>query len=239
MVFIYCLLCNTITCSKRQCKSHISRNQFRELYCPTEGTITPNLPWHQCKLLCLHTSSCQAVNYNFTSDFCTQFTTTCPRAISHLDMAFAVFTKKEPAQCMEWKPKQNGRFPDGRSVTEDNVRFVARMQKNGNDFVCYLLTTTFNCLSRDDEGKFKSSTGKYPCQYLQISDGCTVFFVDYELGATLPENALIGGHTARGLPVYIGRQVRGKGSGYYILGSNRLIVGYRIVTENVQLLVSL
>ena len=124
-------------------------------------------------------------------------------------------------------------------MTEDNVRFVARMQKNGNDHMGYLHTASYKCFSQDDNGEFISSTAEYPCQYLLIRDGCTVFYVDYELDTTFSANAVIGRIVAGGLPVYMWGLNGGVGSGYYIHGCGRLVLAYKIVTENVQLLVLL
>ena len=240
IILVYGLLCITATRSHGRCESYQLTDSFRGRYCPTAGIIIPNLSWDQCKLFCLHTPSCQAVNYDFTASLCAYFTSTCPNAISNPDMAFVLFTARQPHQCLDWIPKQTGHLPGNRLLTEDNVRFAARIQKDGNDFVCYLLTTSDDCMSLDvNERRIKSSDG-YPCQILQIRDGCTVYYVDYDLGDPLPRNALIGGYTATGLPVYIGRgNPGGGGIGYYIPGSHGLVVNYFIRTFNVQLLVRL
>ena len=129
-----------------------------------------------------------------------------------------------------------------RYVTEDNIRYAARMQKDGTDYICQLRIDLNICYSRDDEGFFKNTDG-YPCQYLRIRDGCTVIFVEYELGTPVPPSALVGGYSAEGLPVYIGRGFMTDSSysryGYYIPGSNSLVDRKHNFTENVGLLVSL
>ena len=237
-VFVLSLLCDTATCSYNQCDLYESANTFSGRYCPTEGIITPNLAWHQCKLFCLHSPNCQAVNYNFIDNLCIYFAATCPKAMGHPDMAFALFAGRPPEQCIEWIPKEMyGLVEDDRAITEDSMRFVARMQKGGNDFVCY--TYGHLCMSKDSGGRFKNVEG-YPCQYLRIREGCTVYYVNYELGAPLPPNVLVGGYTADGLPVYIGHKLGTALFGYYISMSKRLIAGYATVTDkNVGLLVSL
>ena len=201
------------------------------------GNTIQAVPWHQCKLYCLQTSSCQSLNYNFTDNGCTYFKATCPKAMSHPTMAFELFSNKHPEQCIEWIPKQEGHPKrESRSVTEHNRRFLARMQKDGNDFMSYVLTTA--CYSRDDDGSIKSTNG-YPCQYIRVRYGCTVYYVTYEFGATLPPNVPVAGYTVRGLPVFIGIEDGGVKPGYYIPGSNRLVSNGGIVTDNVKLLVSL
>ena len=234
ILFGFGLLCNTVTCLTEKCKSYAS-TPFHGRYCPTEGIITPNLPWHQCKVLCLQKSSCQAVNYDFTANLCTYFTATCPLAISHPDMAFVLFTGRQTDQCIEWIPKEDGNPTEDRSVRVNNDRFAARLQKDGSDYLGHLRVDLDDCFSRQDAG-FKYSHG-YPCQYLRMQNGCTVYFVNYVPGAPLPPNALIGGYTAEGLPLYIGR-MKGFG-GYYIPGSDGLVIYQGTFTEDVKLLVLL
>ena len=236
MIFTLNLLINTATFVHNECLSRDFFIPFNGRYCPSEGIINANLSWHQCKLYCLHTPSCESVNYNFTADLCAQLTTTCPKAVSHPDMAFVLLRGKQPEHCLEWIPKQDGDPVRDRSVTEDDQRFVARMQKDGNDFVCYLGLSQYNCLSSDGNGGKIQSRYGHPCQYLRIRDGCTVMYVDYELGTPLPHMAPIGGYTADGRSVYIGL---GKNNlpGYYIPGSKKLVAGFHSCTSDVQILV--
>ena len=219
VILILSLLCSATAWPHHTCESHDFANPFHGKYCPTEGIMISKLPWHHCELFCLETPNCQSVNYNLTDSICTYFTATCPRAMSHPGMAFVVFTGRQSAECIEWIPKRNGHPKgDDRSMTEDNHRFAARMQKKGNDILGYQLHEI--CYSRDEEGKLKSTHG-YPCQYLRIRDGCTVFYMKYELGTPLPPNAMIGGYTAGGLPVYIGIKEGGVTPKSYIPGVNR------------------
>ena len=195
-------------------------------------------------MYCLHTSSCQAVNYNFTSNQCSHFTATCPKAMSHPTMAFGLFTRKQSHQCIDWipKPGHSRYFRWDRSVSPDNRYFVARMQMDGNDFMASLPPLNNRCYGRYNGGNVYTSSRSYPpCQYLYIRDGCTVYFVDYEIGAPLPPNVVIGGYTSTGLPVYIGhRNGRVWSIGSYTLGSNKVIayIGGNF-NEDVMLLVLL
>ena len=234
IILLFNFVCKIAVCSHEKCESHYFANPSHGQFCPTEGIIMPNLLWSQCKLFCLQTPSCQSVNYNFTDSLCSYFTATCTKALSHPGMAFVLFTGKQSEQCMEWISLQSSHLAGDRPVSQDNNRFIARMQKNGHDYIGYVLIN-INCYSVDDNGQF---TG-FPCQYLRISDGCTVYFVSYVIGTPLPPNVLIGGYTALRLPVYIGIKEGSKFPGYYIPGSNRLAAGVGYETENVKLLVSL
>ena len=235
IILLFSFVCKRAMCSPEKCESHYFANPSHGRYCPTDGIVTPNLSWPQCKLLCLHSPSCQSINYNFTDNLCTYFTATCTKAVNHPDMAFLLFTGTLSEQCMEWISPHDSHPAGDRSVSQDNIRFIARMQKNRHDYVGYVLMAYIDCYSVGDNGQF---TG-YPCQYLRIRDGCTVYFVSYVLGTPLPPNALIGGYTALGLPVYIGIKEGSAFPGYYIPGSKRLAAGVGYETENVKILVSL
>ena len=71
---------------------------------------------------------------------------------------------------------------DDRSVSDDNLRFTARMQQDGNGCLVYMLD--WKCYTKDEKGKLTSQRG-YPCQYLQVSDSCIVYHVHYELSVPL------------------------------------------------------
>ena len=224
VLFLSCLPITVLVRLHDRCESYNLTNLFHGRYCPTGGgTTTKGLAWHQCKLFCLHTPSCQAVNYNFTANLCTHFTATCPLAIRAPSMAFWLFTRKQPHECLEWIPKPDRGFSGDRSVTYDNLRFVARMQKDGNDFGAYFYPKNYRCFSRDDDAWIRNFDGGYPCQYLRIRDGCTVYSVHYKMGTPVPPNAVMSGYTATGLPIYIARRtINERTLGYYIAGSNKL-----------------
>ena len=237
VIVILSLMCSATMCLQNIYESYDFTTPFHGQYCPTEDIIITKLTWHQCKLFCLETPNCQSVNYNFTDRICTYFAVTCPKAISHSGMASVLFTGKLSVQYIERISFEDGDPKrDDRSVTEDNLRFAARMQKNGNDLVAFQVHST--CYARDEEGVFMSSHG-YPCQYLRIRDGCTVYYIKFELGAPLPPNALVGEYTAGGLPVYIGIKEGKLKPRSYIPSSNRLAFIGEKAANNVKLLVSL
>ena len=137
MIFVLGLMFSTTVCLHNTCELYDFSIPFHGQYCPKEGIIISESQWQQCKLFCLQTSHCQSVNYNFTDNICTYFTVTCRKATSHPGMAFALFTGRQSAEC-KWIAKWHGHPDrDDRSVTEDNKRFAARMQKKRSDFMGY------------------------------------------------------------------------------------------------------
>ena len=218
---VFSLLPSTAACLSKECESHDFGHPAYGRYCPTEGITIPNFPWHQCKLFCLETLDCQSVNYNYTDNICSYFTATCPKAISHPVMAFTLFTGRTSEECLEWIPKGVSHpSQDDRAVTEDNTRFTARMQKDGTDCLGHMMGSF--CYAKDEGGQFNSHQG-YPCQYLRVSNRCTVYYVEYELGTPLSPNALIAGNSVLGLPVYFVIKEGTKAPRSYIPKSNSFV----------------
>ena len=236
VLFVFSLLQRTTWCLPQKCQSHDFEQPFNGRYFPMKGTVRSKLTWHQCKLFVWKHQTVDLPN-NFIDNICSYFISTCPKSISHPSMTFALFTRRQSDECIEWIPMENVHpSEDGRSVSEDNKRFTARMQKHGSD--CLGCTLNWVCYSRDEEGHLTSQQG-YLCQYLRISDNCAVYYIDYEFGAPLPSSALIGGHNAGGLPVYFVIKEGRNSSKSYIPSSNSFISYDKITTDKVRILVSL
>ena len=170
MVFLPCIASTRV---RDRCESHHFTNSLHGRYCPTEGIVRPNLAWHQCKLFCLHTPSFQAVNYDFSASMCTYLVETCSQAKNHPGMAFGLFTGRQPHECLEWMPI--GSFSKDHTVTNDNWRFAARLQKDGNNFGGFNFEVQNICCTDGDDGEPVRSDEGSPCQYLLVRDGCTVY----------------------------------------------------------------
>ena len=171
-------------------------------YCPSDGLAIPHLLSDQCKYICIASPRCNAYNYNTTKRTCTRFASPCLQAIPDAVMEFAVFTEKTKDQCYQWIPYSSGDAVDPRMVSTDDAHFIiCRMQKDGNDIVCFYDSRTSNCYAIWESPEF-SSQG-YPCQRLRIMEDCTVFWVPYTAGHPIHPRAVIGGHMANGDVVYV------------------------------------
>ena len=75
------------------------------------------------------------------------------------------------------------------------------------------------------------------CEYAMVALYIIWFMMWYS--SPLPHNALIGGYTEEGFPVYVGRELPGQDACSYIPSSNRTILGFSKAKENMGLLVVL
>ena len=167
---------------------------------------------------------------------CTYLVETCLQAKNHPGMAFRLFTGWQPHECLEWIPI--GSFSKDHSVTNDNWRFAARLEKGGNNFGGFYFEVRKICFTDGDDGEPVRSDGGSPCQYLRVRDGCTVYYVDYEIGSPVPPNAVMSGYTTTGVPIYLcGHRNIGRLLGYYKAGSNKWGCYSESFTGNMMLLV--
>ena len=74
-------------------------------------------------------------------------------------------------------------------------------KKHRNDYIGHIFWSIHHCFAGTDDGLISSKYSRdFPCQYLRVRDGGTVYYLDYEFGVPVPNNALFGGYT-----VYLGR----------------------------------
>ena len=185
------------------CKLFSVSEPYNGRYCPGDGMAIPHLLPDQCRYICLASPTCNAYNYNTTERTCTRFVSPCLQAIPDTVMEFAVFTEKPKDQCYQWIPYNSGDAVDPRMVsTNDAYRIICRMQKDGDDIVCFYDSHVSKCYAIWESPEFNNAQG-YPCQRLRILEDCTVFWVPYTAGHPIHPRAVIDGHMANGDVVYV------------------------------------
>ena len=200
------------------------------IFCIGEGIVTHNLLPHQCRYICLHSAPCEAYNYNVTDGKCTRLTSPCPQAFSDPVMEFVVFRETPVNHCYEWVPYTSGDPLDERMIATDTPwLIVARLQVNDNGVVGYMTTRNRNCYGTFGETGYNSNLHR--CERLRVMEGCTIFWVAYIAGDTLPSTVVIGGVLANGDVAYVVKfDIFYRGSknisGYYIESDPHAISGY-------------
>ena len=188
-------------------------------YCPAEGLFLPNLPFHECKLICVERSNCVAFNYDHLTGDCTHFTTLCMKAMENPVMSFAIFTPRKAAeQCYQWKAF-NLLAWDRALLLHDPNRYVLRLKKSGNYYVGYYGKATNMCYARQEwvtSQDYISQDDGLPCETLWINEGCTVYAQKYTLGDKIPERAVLAGPWSDSRKVVVA-EVRNRPA-YYIEG---------------------
>ena len=192
-----------LTLATEHCKLFSLSTPHTGRYCPGDGVVTPHLLPHQCRFLCLQSSTCKAYNYNGTDMMCTRLTSPCSEAVADPTMHFMVFTEMPIDQCYQWVRYRRGDTVDPRMIyTTDRMRVVCRMQRDGDDRVCFFTIRLNTCYASWGQDQFHNYHG-YPCQRLRITEGCTVFWIPYVAGDPIHPRSVIAGHMANGDEVYV------------------------------------
>ena len=189
-------------------------------YCPQPGTILHSMTVSQCKLKCLKSVNCEALNHNSTDNTCTLFKISCPVIISNPMTKYAVFGPNNP--CYEWVPYVPADPLDERMVVVEEggyLSYVSRVHADRNDAVGYVVPEHGTCYSCVDSILYNSPP--YPCQILRKLSVCKSLWVPYTAGDPLPDKALIGGQMAGESQLWIVRFPYQQLvlSGYYTTGS--------------------
>ena len=204
---------------------------YSGMFCTGEGIVTHRLLPHQCRSFCLMSETCRAYNFNLTARTCTSFKSPCPQAFGDVSMEFAVFRKPPIAQCYEWVPYSSGDGIDQRMIfTDDPLRLICRLKRDGNDIVCYFHTLLSLCYGNWQGAQF-SQSNQYPCQRLRIKYSCTIFWVPFTAYQAVPSGAIIAGHMANGDTVYVTKfdyyaPISVNLAGHYVTGADSTLSVY-------------
>ena len=214
------LLYKSACTSAAKCQSFQYQLPTIGRYCPAEGLLLHNLPFHECKLVCLESRTCAALNYNHTAGECAHFSDPCIKAMTDPIMSFALFPpRKEAEQCYEWRPI-NLRAWDRAVLLHLRDRYALRMLKKGKYYGGYFGPTRGECYANDGTGTL-ININVYLCESLWINEGCTVYPEEYTLGNEIPKRAVIVGLWPNGLKVVVAGV--GNGPGYYVEGEAQAI----------------
>ena len=170
-------------------------------FCPTDAIPQRPVEAHECKYHCIQSKFCSAFNYNHTHKSCTRIVNPCAMALSYPDVQYTVFAQRPANQCYEWVFYDSSVTDDvmeDRTIHTDRAGLkVSRLQKDGNDIVGYLVHGFKNCYGWYVDRQIDSISGLL-CQYLRVKEGCSLFWVPYIVGQSLPPRSVIGGKMANG-----------------------------------------
>ena len=180
------------TCST--CKPISIFGELSGYHCKYSDVMTTlSLHAHQCNLLCIQKTMCSATNYNTSDHTCTLLHAPCSQAKGDATMIYNVFSGVVRECCVEWVDYSatvtvDERFVKAKTGADNRRRFVAQMAYSGNIYPCYMYPPQNRCYGTNGAMEFDSR--RYPCQLLRVRDGCTVAFVSYTAGNTLPFGAV-------------------------------------------------
>ena len=171
------------------------------MYCPMPSLFSSKIPLHHCKLNCIHSSQCVALNYNESDGTCIELSSPCVQADKDPTMLYMMFNKREQRHCFTWIVRKHLMAKHTRLLynTFGDVK-VARIIYQTGFYPAYLSANGARCYT--GTGTQKLSSKKYVCEVLVLSPSCTAAWVPYEAGQPIPTGAKTAGPTMDGEATY-------------------------------------
>ena len=164
------------------------------VYCTTQPLLSSKVP-HHCKLNCIESLKCEAVNYNESGGTCTEILVPCVMANIDPTMMYIMFNKRIHSHCFTWVERREVMRNHTRQVynRNGNVTVARILYKSG---FCPAYTNSFGCYT--GTGIQRINTANNVCEFLVLSPSCTTAWVPYEAGQPIPTSAEYAGLTAEG-----------------------------------------
>ena len=171
-------------------------------YCP--GAYHPNITdidQQQCSRHCVIHQACRVMSYNPIDRVCTLGEIPCNVAVSHPNYMLMVFRVELSVDCIIWEPKSFP-FPDRTVYYISTYPQAVCGKQVGSDFLIGH--------GRGDHNSYfgvRNADQHYHMEsfVLTVNPLCTLAWVPYIAGSTLPANALVCGHLTAAGPTYCAR----------------------------------
>ena len=213
-------------------------------YCPQNGIANTYTTHNLCKLACIQSTACVAINYNISDSICTRMITPCPQANSEITMQYTLFSQRRIEECYQWR-KLSTISPNHPRLVLNEKRsvIVSRLIYQSGYYPCYY--TIGKCFG--GTGSLRINSDHYVCELLLVEPRCTVGWLPFTAGNALPRNAASAGPTTSGELTYIVRfypagfpleQI----IGYYTIESTRAcgtLLGDHRISTSMEILVVL
>ena len=186
-----------------------------------------------CKQACFASPKCGAMSFNPVDGTCLLAMQPCTLARKQNEYRLMVFRQEEQVQCAMWVRDQAGIVPAGMVATE-NKSVVARVAVDGDVLVG---VTSHPGQHWNTYIAHEGHQIYYPTQdLLTVHPNCTMAWVPYTAGATLPRNVIVTGMLANGRRLYsilswyapghvwvIGVYAEGDTEAYYPFGGSNAV----------------
>ena len=172
---------------------------------------------HHCKLTCILSATCVAINYNTSDGLCTQLSIPCARANTDIFTQYIRFTGRRLDKCYQWYNRAN--------VSESHPRLVYNNQGSGRVarlihpsgyYPCFQDLANLHCWGGTGSLRIDSIT--FECELLLVDPRCTVGWLPFNGGDALPINVVSSGLTYTGEPMYT--------TSFYPIGFSFQVIGY-------------
>ena len=204
------------------CTSHEYLISPKGHFCPNTEPVLYHTEVEKCKLACIHSATCLAINHNTTDDMCTFLADPCNVAVDDPVMQYVVYRPIPIHRCYEWVPYTGVDPTASRLVSLEGKRCVSRVKEGGSDHCAFMIPELNRCFACLGTKFLDNSVTQHPCQLLRIVDGCTALWVPHTAGDPIPNGAVSGGYVVGKGDVFIASFV------YNYLGTFHELAAYYI-----------
>ena len=165
-----------------------------EWYSTMDGNVTQEL----CTRACLISQECAAMAYNPANGVCLLVAVPCVMALKHGEFMLMVFRKQEHVNCAVWVRDESGVIPNRILSLGDS--HVGRVYNNGNLLVgnANQPEQNWNTYIARDGQQIHFLTH----DLLTVHPNCTMAWLPYNAGDSLPPKAVVTGGLANDRRLY-------------------------------------
>ena len=198
------------------------------VYCTTQPLFSSKVPLHRCKLNCIQSLKCTAVNYNKSDGTCIEISAPRVLADNDLTMMYIMFNERVHKHCFTWVMRRELIAHHSREVYNRNGKAtVARILYNSEFYPAYANSRG----SYTATGIQLINTVDNVCEVLVLSPSCTTAWVPYEAGQPIPTRAETAGYTTEGEVTYPVMFAPNGEPDNYLIGCYTAANGYGMLTH--------
>ena len=201
MVYIFVLLLSLPTpIATAYCKQRHANRPLNGFRCNGQPFTSPRgVTQASCVQACVTSPSCSAMSYNPVTSACLLAAQPCVKAERHDNFMLMIFRHQEQVDCVVWVRDRYGVMPDRMLTGPDDAHvgritvgsdiLVDQAYKPGENWNTYIAHIGDQIVSRNED-------------LLTVYPNCTLAWVSYKAGDTLPMNAIVTGMLANGRRLY-------------------------------------
>ena len=168
-------------------------------YCPADGLQTAEIPPYHCTLHCLQMPDWVTLNYNKIAGLCTLLPAPCTLAFRREGMEYLMFNGRTHDPCVKWVPYPGSDLSSLRAVKSPKGEWACRLNVNNAVLLGSFVPKFQKCYVSDG---INNGVSHYT-EIQTISPECTVGWVNYTAGTSLPPTAVVAGRSITGDNLYV------------------------------------
>ena len=236
------ILCVWFTSATPVCQQRYTNRPLNGFRCNGPNYASPrSVTQGSCVHACMASRSCSTMSYNPVSNTCLLAGQPCVKAEKHDDFMLMIFREQENVDCSVWVRDQSGVVPARMLIGPDDAQ-VGRVTVGDELLVgqAYNPGQNWNTYIAKDGNQIY-----FPNEdFLTVHANCTMAWLPYTAGDSVPHKAVVTGMLADGRRLYsslswhtpcscwrIGSYAEGDTAAYYAHSGSNAVTDFDILVE--------